>query len=201
VKSFVTTLVSAGLFLALAGTPAIADSWCVGLGAGYADHYSYGTIDILSGQYDLFLEDAPVITVSATSNTSRGLALQTGLDAFRADDRTGLSLEMVSLSAGPRFSLRASGPYVEFLPALYLARWSDNELGGLDSGYSGSSSSLTSIRPGFSAGAGVRALFGDVGFEFGAGYRFSSDWPGLGGEDEFQGARQWIAGGKLLLRM
>ena len=189
---------------AFASTSALADSWVVGLGAGFAERYTYRTLDFsfLSRPYEVRLGDAPIITVSATSSADGGLVLQTGIDAFRADSQEGLSAEMAAISAGPRWSPRGSGPYVELLPAIFFARWTDTHIGGFDFLPSNAPPySLTSVRPGLIGGAGIRGFVHRAGFEFGVSYRASADWPGLAGEGEYQGVRQWVAGGKLLFRL
>jgi len=191
---FTTVLVT------LLSSPALAGRWTFGLGGAATGSYTYrqaqtyefGGTPIRFGD-ETFEQVGFLASVGVNRRMGPRWSIQSNVDYYSTPSG-GISVQMSSLSIGVRRHVAEVGPYLEVLPGLYGARWTDGS----------TSYSSTSLRPGVAFGAGVQGpLGGPIGFEFGVGYRLTADWPAIRqrswyASNEYQGLNQMTAGAKLL---
>ena len=179
------------LLLCLGAKPTLATPLTVGIGSGVTSQYSYHTNVFLSGTYEETFGTSLITSLSLDRKVGDRVSLHTNVDHFRSDGTDEISIDMASVSVGVRRDFGTAGPYLECLPAIYIGRWSDTAL----------VYDLTSVKPGFQLGAGVKGpLLGLMGFEMGADFRYSADWPSVRQHfdpSDFKGLRQLAAGVKL----
>jgi len=153
---------------------AVPDTWQIGFGGSVATKYAYKTLHFSFGDVDEHMDDTFMGTVSVARHLNGSLSLQTSLDYVnQLDPGPGERSRMASLAVGLRALLvpeRRAHPYVEAMPALYGAKWTDEF----------SERSISSLRPGVLAGMGVvRDLGNRVHLDLGVRGHLSSPWPGL----------------------
>ena len=182
------------LLLLLSPKPTSAGSWIVGVGPGVTSNYTYQTYEHSSSQV-LFVDrgfgNSFIATIGIERKLGEHVSLCSSVDNFRNGGSDQISVNMTAVSIGLRRPFGPAGPYVEFLPSAYVGHWTDTAF----------NYAITSVQPGFQVGAGVRGpCFGNIGFEMGADYRYSADWPSVRqhfDSSDYIGLRQWVAGMKL----
>lgn len=184
----------------LLSSPAHAGPWTFGLGGAATGSYTYrpaqvyqlGGTPLRTGD-QTFQQVGLLASVGANRRMGSRWSIQSNVDYCQSG--SGISVQMSSLSLGVRRDLAEVGPYVEVLPGLYGARWTDES----------TDYSSTSLRPGITFGAGIHGpLGGAMGLEFGVGYRVTTDWPAVRqrswyATNDYQGLRQMTVGAKLLV--
>lgn len=169
-------------------------TWAFGLGGAGAFPYSYhrASQPFTFGR-TLRFENGFVASARLERVLSEKGSIQIALDRYgREDQEHQLSVSILSLSSGARRTI-GRNQYVELLPSLHLGRWTDQITNG----------SITSVRPGFEAGAGtVGALGRAVALDLGVKFRYSTGWPNARWRsydtEDYRGLRQVVVGGTLL---
>lgn len=186
--------------LLLSPKTTLAGPWTVGVGPGVTSRYTYQSSftpfpGVVIG--DKVFDNSFLPGLGIERKLGEHLSLYSALDNFRNDGLDQISVNMTGISIGLRRPLGPAGPFLEFLPSAYVGRWTDTAF----------NHSMTSVRPGFQVGGGVRGpMFWSFGFEMNVGFRYSTDWPNvrhefypthLGDSSDYVGLRQMTAGMKL----
>ena len=202
---FVAFLVAGATAPRPALSQAPSQDWLIGVGAGVVSpydyqHYTWTFVSETFGNHVTENTSSFRRTWMASFTVSRRISsamwLQTAVDYLNQEPTGEVSVQMACSAIGVRYQFNRGGnthPYVEFLPALFLGRWTDPL----------TEKSATNPKPGITGGIGLMGpLVGGFSLDVGLkGYLSDGGWPTVGhrpGETDYDGVNRWTLGGKVL---